>query len=279
MPNTSSSTSNADKFDVGSEFTNKGTAMKTILSVCLSLWIFPLLLTSCHAEPTPTESPSEELPCSAMLEETEDFGQAYLDSIIFFGESTTYHMKHREVLRYGKDTDQVWAPDNGTVNLDYTVPNLRIRYPDTGEALTVGEAAARKQPEYMILTFGLNGAVQNVKRGEDFYKSCYRTLVRTVQDASPNTKIILQSAPPVAKNMDMSRYTVSVEELNRCIRQINQWTLSLAEEEHVRYLNTAEILTEEDGFLKDAYQVGDGHHLTKEAYVAMLSYIRTHGYE
>jgi hypothetical protein len=128
-------------------------------------------------------------------------------------------------------------------------------------------------------TFGLNGAVQNVRRGKDYYKSCYLALINSVRASSPDTKIILQSAPPVAANMDMSNYSVDVKKLNEHIDTINSWSLELAEEEGLGYLNTAEILKNEVGELRPELQVGDGHHLTAEAYTEMLNYIRTHGYK
>lgn len=251
--------------------------MNTTLSRILSLLLFLLLLPACQERKE--NPPEKETECSVLLLPTEDMGQDYLDSIVFFGESTTYHMKDREVLRGGKNTRQIWAPDSGTVNLDHSTPAIPLFYPDTGEHLTVGEAAKKKQPKFLVLTFGLNGAVQKIKRGENYYKDCYRALLDCIKEASPNTRIILQSAFPVAKNMDMSRYSVSVQALNESIDQINTWTEELAEEYEIRYLNTAEILKDESGFLKHSYQNGDGHHLTREAYLEILYYIRTHGYQ
>ena len=76
----------------------------------------------------------------------------------------------------------------------------------------------------------------------------------------------------------MSRYSVSLRELNEYIDLINSWTASLADEEGLGYLATSEILKDANGNLKMEYQVGDGHHLTTEAYREMLYYIRTHPY-
>ena len=247
------------------------------LSRSFALILVLLCLPSC--QPSEAQAQWKETECSSLLTPTEDFGQEYLDSFIFFGESTTYHMKDREVLLGGKETDRVWAPDSGTVNLDHTVEGLLLRYPDTGELLTVGEAAAKKKPSRMMLTFGLNGAVQKIRRGERYYKRCYGALIQAIRRASPETRIVLQSAFPVAENMDMSRYSITAAELNRYIDRINEWTREVAEEYGLGYLNTAEILKNEEGFLYAEYQVGDGHHLTRSAYLEILSYIRTHGYE
>jgi len=247
-------------------------ALPLLLSLCLC---------GCAREPSlsvsgpPSEDREEAIP-SAILRETEDAGEAYLDRFVFFGESTTYHLKSRGVLSGGTDTKQVWGPDNGTVNLDGTVTTLRIRYPETGEYLTVAEAAARKRPEFLVLTFGLNGAPQKLRHGKEAYLSAYRGLIGEIQAASPQTTVILQSCFPVAENMDMTHYSLTLDELNDAIRTINQWTLSLAEERGLPYLNTAEILTDGEGRLKMEYQNGDGHHLTREAYLEILAYIRTH---
>ena len=216
--------------------------------------------------------------CDTLLGETPDRGMSYIDSFIFIGESTTYHMKSRGVLSEGTDTKQIWAPKNGTMTLDLTCDKIKIVYPETGEELTFFEASAKKRPEYVIMTFGLNGAVQNIKRGEDYFKACYKKLINSVRSASPDTKIILQSAFPVAENMDMSSYSVGLKTLNEYIDTINSWTYNIAVEENVRYLDTAEILCDENNNLQSIYQSGDGYHLTKEAYEKILYYIRTHGY-
>ncbi len=242
------------------------------------------LFSSCTRENTPPPTSQsgtviEDIRSPTVLNETDDQGQSYLDSFVFLGESTTYHMINRGVLKGGKKTTQVWGPDNGTVNLDSSTVSLRIRYPETGEYLTIREAAAKKKPPYLVLTFGLNGAVHKIKRGESYYRDCYLALIKEIQAASPHTRIILQSCFPVAENMDMQNYSVTVDELNAHINTINAWTLALAESEGLRYLNTAEILKDENGRLSMEYQAGDGHHLTREAYVKILHYIRTRGYQ
>ena len=52
---------------------------------------------------------------------------------------------------------------------------------------------------------------------------------------------------------------------------------AIAEEEGLYYLDTASVMKDSSGFLLPEFDVGDGHHLTREAYVKMLEYLRTHG--
>ena len=244
------------------------------LSIMLSwLWSISLLLTACQSSPTRKTDDTAATPTVAWVSEEE---RAYLDSFIFLGESTTYHLKSRGVLSGGCDTTQVWAPPSGTLKLDATVETLEILYPETGELLPFSQALARKKPERILFCFGLNGAVTNIRRGSEYFKSCYLQLIQTVKENTPETQIILQSAYPVADNMDMSAYTVDRATLNRYIDQINGWTRQLAAENGLLYLDTASVLKDEQGDLRLEYQNGDGYHLTADAYRLILQYIASH---
>lgn len=245
-----------------------------IITLCLA----SLCISSCTAQKNDASSDANVMQnADALLSPCEDKGMSYIDSFIFFGESTTYHLKSRGVLSGGKDTKQVWANESGTMKLDLSIDKQKIIYPETNERLTVGEAAAKKKPKYIVLTFGLNGAVQNANRGAEYFKACYKKLIEAIHSASPSTTVILQSAFPVAENMDMSAYSVDLKTLNEYIDLQNSWAYSLACEENCKYLDTSSILKDENNNLKMEYQAGDGHHLTAEAYRQILYYIRTHG--
>ena len=194
----------------------------------------------------------------ARLEETEDYGQDYLDSIIFVGDSTTYGLKAYSMLKGGTNTTQVWTPASGTYSLNALVTTYKIVYPQTGEEMTVAEAAAYAKPEYMIITLGINYGVPYC--GETEFKKYYRMLLDEVTAASPETKLMLQSIYPVATNNDLKDIT------NAKIDLANQWIEQLAEEYGLKYLHTNPALKGDDGYLVMSYQNGDGLH------------IRTHGY-
>ena len=256
--------------------------MKIKLSIFLCLILGSSLLVSCGAygsSPPAATSANAAQEDSVILRETVDMGQEYIDSFIFFGESTTYHLKSREVLTGGKATTQVLGNESGTAILDNTTSSTMVIYPETGETMTFFEAIERKKPTYLFMSFGLNGASYKLQRGEEYFKECYQKLIAAVRQASPSTKIILGSCYPVAKNMDMSRYTINARELNDTIRTLNGWTLELCYEEDLRYLDLYSIMTDGNGYLRLDYQVGDGHHLTVEAYKKIIEYIRTHGYK
>lgn len=246
-----------------------------------------IFITGCAPSPDPDPYTSQTIPPDTQasldilispLPESEDMGQEYIDSFIFLGESTTFHMKNRGVLSGGTKTTQVWGPQSGTLMLDHTTASCRIVFPETGEEIDISEALRRKKPKYMLLTFGLNGAPGSISKGSEYFKECYKRLISTIRAASPNTVIILQSCFPIAKSMDMSGYSVNASTLNQYIDIINGWTEELAASLSLGYLQTADVLKTPEGFLREELQVGDGYHLTKEAYVEILQYIRTHGY-
>lgn len=215
----------------------------------------------------------------ALLGEGQDAGDDYIDGFVFLGESTTYHLKSRGVLSGGRNTTQVWSNKLGTINLDSGIAALSVVYPETEEEMPIADALQRKRPARMLLTFGLNGAVEKIARGEQYFKKCYLALIDVIRVASPETDIILQSCFPIGRDMDMSAYSVDAFTLCDYIDTINIWALELAEEQGLKYLNTAEILKDGEGFLREEYAEPDHCHLNTEAYEEILLYIRTHPHE
>ena len=234
------------------------------------------LTTTQASETEPTDEPVGGESDTVTLGETGDMGRAYQDSIIFVGDSTTAHLRSRGVLTGGTDTKQVWVPADNTLLLDFTITQKKIVYPPTGEQLTIPEAAAREKPAYMVLTIGLNGITSFVNN-KNLYQNCYGNLIKAIQEASPDTKIILQSVFPVAANQ--KTFSVDAATLNGYIDTLNGYVRELAQQKEVRYLDTNAALKGPDGNLPEAYQNGDGIHLTAEGYRVILDYIRTHGYQ
>ena len=215
-------------------------------------------------ENAPADTPVDD---GVTLLPTPDAGVSYQDKIIFVGDSLTAHLINRGVLTGKTDTKQVWRCENNMMNLNSEVTSAKIIYPGTGEKMTVAEAAAKAKPEIMIITLGTDWGVAYLSEAE--FKACYTELVKAIQKASPKTKIILQSIFPVTAgcvNLD-----------NTKINNANKWVKDIAAENGCRYLDTQSILKDDKGCLKENYcNSTDGIHLGKEAYVAILEYIRTH---
>ncbi len=209
------------------------------------------------------------------LGESQDAGMAYIDKMIFFGESTTSHLASRGVLSEGTDTKQVWTDASGTRMLSSRITSEPIKYPPTGESLTIGQACEREQPAYLVLSFGLNG-LESFIADEASYTRNYGKLIAAVQAASPDTKIILQTVYPVRSQ---GNFNADVDTLNRHINRLNALLPGVAAGyANVRVADTASVLTNEEGCLDIAYDNGDGIHLTASAYEAVLDYLRKHAW-
>ena len=225
------------------------------------------------------EAPSTNMPQTTLdylslypdtvLAETADAGQAYIDKLVFLGDSTTYGLRAYKMLAGGKDTTQVWTPKTGTLTLSQA-SFATIVYPETDEELTIADAVAKKKPEYLVITLGVNG-VSFMK--EDYFKSEYKKIIDSVQTASPDTKIICQSIFPVAKS-----YARLDSINNDLIDAANKWICEIAAECGVKYLDTNSALRDADGWLPEDYHNGDGMHLQTNSFTIELNNIRTHAW-
>lgn len=215
------------------------------------------------ASTSPSGTAEPEL---TVLAQTEDMGQEYVDKFIFLGDSTTYGLGYYDIV----STSQVWTPKSGTLTLSQW-SFTAISYPDSGEEIMIVDAAKDKKPEYMLITLGINGISF---MDEEYFKSEYTNLVNAVLEASPDTKIILNSIYPVAASYE---HLDSIN--NDKINAANEWIMQIAEDTGTRYLNSCAMLIGVDGYLPESYHNGDGMHLNPESFNLIKEYLRTHGYK
>lgn len=267
--------------------------------LCMLLALFALLFTSCakpdgepkepantdiitpaeQDEPTDTDAQSPEdtdsTPAPGIVEteppavatvlgETEDMGQEYIDKMVFLGDSTTNGLAHYDVV----PQERVWTPKSGTLTLNRWSIST-IVYED-GSEISITDAVAKKQPEYLCITLGVNGVSF---MGEEDFKRDYTAMVEAIQAASPDTKIILNSIYPVCAD-----YKFIKDISNEKIDAANTWIESIAEATGCRYLNSSSILKDETGAMHEGYDNNDGIHPNGDTYKKIVSYIRTHGY-
>lgn len=204
---------------------------------------------------------------------TADAGSDYQNSIVFIGDSTTAHLRSRGVLEGGTDTKQVWCPSNNTLLLTSEIASLKIVYPDTGEELTIGQAAQAKKPAFVIVTVGINGVIA-FSKNTGLFENCYQLLIDTIRQSSPDTVLMLQSVFPVSAGCDS--FSVNAASVNECIDLINKSVRKLCRENGLHYLDTQSVLKGSDNMMLPEYDNGDGIHLTKNGYQVILEYIRTH---
>ncbi len=212
-----------------------------------------------------------------ILDETEDATDEYLSKIVFVGESTTFGLKHYGSLPEGTETKHVWTPKSGTLmltNANSDIGAVNVYNPNTGanEDMLIKDAVSLYKPEYLVITLGLNG-VSYVDSNPEYYINAYITLINSIIDASPDTKIMVQSVFPVANSYKHIE-SISNERLNKA----NYYFAKMCDAMNVRFLNSAPIFKTEDGSMHEDYHNGDGLHLAPNTLASELDYIKTHKY-
>ena len=251
--------------------------MKRTIALFLALMMCLVLFAACGKDAevpedsgTPVQ-PSEAVvpeettaPVGTWLPQTEDAGQEYIDKLVFIGDSTTYGLKAYEVV----NDSQVWTPSSGTLAL-FNQSFATIVYPKTGAEIPIVDAVKDAQPEYLVLTIGVNGVAM---MDEDSFKSEYTDLIHRIQAASPDTKIICNSIYPVEASYEAKDNGIN----NAKIDAANIWIYDIAEATGTHYTDSATQLKGSDGCLNPEYGNGDGLHLCPAGFNLVLEYLRTH---
>ncbi len=227
---------------------------------------------SAEPTPVPTAVPTPEpTPIPVELPETPDAGEEYIDKVVFLGDSPIYWLYGYGML----PRTQVWTDSQCTMSL-FNVPVDPIEYydpatPDVAESLLIPDCVARRKPEILIITLGLNGVAL---LDETQFRDYYSTMLDQIIAASPETKVICQSIFPVDDNQAPRGVN------NMVINAANTWIRDMAEKAGVHFLNTHDALMDETGNLRHDYDNGDGMgiHMNTTGLTAMLQYIRTHAW-
>ncbi len=208
---------------------------------------------------------------SAEQSETDPLGADFVDRLIFLGESTTSHLAQRSKA----SRRQVWTNPSGTARLDSTIADRPIRDPMSEQFLSPVELARRDQPEFIVLSFGLNGVMEFEKNTDDYVRK-YQKLIDALAKASPSTQFIIQSVYPVADLSHQSnwQFSVSPSEINQKIDRLNDCMKKHCQATSCAdFIDTTVNLKNEAGFLLPSFTT-DGIHLTEDAYREILAQFR-----
>ena len=95
-------------------------------------------------------------------------------------------------------------------------------------------------------------------------------MLLSVKEASPSTKIYVQSILPLS-DRSVKYYKRITKE---AVLTANVWIREVCASLSVPYIDTHSLLTDESGYLKKEYQNDEYMHLTGSAYAAILENIR-----
>lgn len=184
------------------------------------------------------------------------------EGVYFFGDSTTAHM----AVRGGVPAERVWSGEGSTVRFSSVNRERCVKLP-SGELVTLREAAARVKPRVLVITLGVSGGAGVLSEAD--FKSVYKTMLLSVKEASPGTKIYVQSILPLS-DKSVKYYKRITKE---AVLAANSWVREVCASLAVPYIDTHSLLTDGSGYLKKEYQNDEYMHLTGGAYAVILENI------
>ena len=188
-----------------------------------------------------------------------------IDRMTFFGDSTTAHL----ALRGGIPAERVWSGAGSTVLFESVNRTKCVHLQKEGADLTLPQAAACKKPDILVITVGVSGGAGTLPK--EAFTETYRELLRSVQKASPSTKILVQSILPLS-DRSVKHYKRLTKE---AVSQANLWLKELCEEMQIPYADShSKLIDPNTGYLKPEYQNDEYMHLTSEAYAVILENLR-----
>lgn len=205
-----------------------------------------------ETEPEP-EKAGGPVPESGPVEDT------YFDDVAFLGDSRTEGF----ALYSGLDTGTYFHAVGATVESVFTkdVETEQGKMP-------LLDAMAEVDCGKIYVMLGVNEL--GWSKAETFHDQ-YAKVIDRLREDHPDAEVVLQSIIPVSARQEAKGSYVN----NGRIAVYNEVIQKLAEEKGCPYLDVAEAVVDEDGFLRADWNF-DGVHLNVAGCKAWLEYLRTH---
>ena len=202
---------------------------------------------------------------AALLTETADAGEAYLNDTLFLGDSNTVRLYNNGLISL-----QQFCAKEG-IGIQSAISEQLVTFKGTDQRYTMAEAVAMMKPRRVVITLGTNDNGMDV----DTFINYYTQFVQSIQASYPYTDIIINTVPPVPENH--SNYPDTSQEK---IDDFNMALLTMCENLGVKFLNSAEVLKDpSSGFGLSDYYIDGDIHLKSSGLKAVLNYLTTHAYE
>lgn len=190
---------------------------------------------------------------SAPVEDT------YFDDVVFLGDSRTEGFKLYSGLGRGTYLHAVGA----------TVESVFTKAVETERGkMPLLDALAETECGKIYVMLGVNELGWN---GTDTFRTQCGKMIDRIREDHPEAEVVLQSIIPVSAKQEAKGSYVN----NTRIAAYNEVLQEIAEEKDCPYVNVAEAVVDEDGFLRADWTF-DGVHLNVAGCKAWLEYLRTH---
>ncbi|MBR0343532.1 MAG: hypothetical protein IJH64_15025 [Oscillospiraceae bacterium] len=222
---------------------------------------------SSNVNPKPSDTPVENTVTeqnATVLQLTEEAGDEYMEDLLFIGDSNYNRMYMLHLL----DLDHVIGVDG--MGVQSVRGGNVVYFVEKSSPITIPAAVKIMQPKTIIMNFGTNNLVAGTV---DSFIENYEEAIDAIQEAYPYADIIIQSIPPIGKDLPSGYRMVDYKK----VYTFNNALIKMCEDRGLHYLNvTEDVWRDQDGHCKSEYITSDGIHLEQKAYEKLLEYVRTH---
>ena len=202
-----------------------------------------------------------------LLGESGDAGQAYIDSLTFLTDSALVGLRDYGLLSGGTATTQVWSSASGVVPAS-SLASFTIRYPGDGSEISPADAAMIAKPKTLLISLGSDGLAQT---NEQDFIAAFEALLRAIQQASPDTTVIVSTLTGVTEG-----YAGSDGLTNAVIANANRWLSKICADCGVYLTDAASVVSDANGALLSEYASTNGKTPNSAGLSRILQYLRTH---
>lgn len=220
--------------------------------------ITPIPTPTPTATPTPSPSPTPEPEriTAAMLDE--GYCDRYFDDVLFIGDSLTRSLSNYVRGLRAKNADFLGkAQFMGTVSM--SVKNActnkahsgGISFEYRGKAISLTDGIKTTGAKKAFIMLGLNDI--GYRKWEDVQEN-FVTMIEIIRAECPDTEIVIFGVLPVTEHYCKSNH-IKIARWN----SFNEILADICTTHEVTFLNFAEKMMNEQGYLKTAYANGDFH--------------------
>ena len=213
---------------------------------------------------SPLEMSLEEFTLEGYFEDTVlsvgSVDDDYMSNIVYAGDSVALYYTINKINKLA-----VWHQIS--IN-PLTAQTCKVWVNSVKEYNSFVELFKEKKPEIVIMTLGTNGVATMNK---DYFIEQYEAFLKSLIAVSPDTKIIVQSIPPVPIERDLEGKSLN----NKKINEFNYYIAQMCERIGLKFLFSANSMKDENGGCKEGYCTVDLHP-SKEGNDALYEYAKNH---
>ncbi|MDL2287666.1 GDSL-type esterase/lipase family protein [Eubacteriales bacterium OttesenSCG-928-G02] len=227
---------------------------------------------------TYTNSEFQQFKGTYLEASTTPYPTSYLKETLFAGDSLTYHLgysSNQPLHNYDV------VAQGGLSVYDYATYNKNIMYNQSPESKTSTQFKTSIQwiselkPDIIYIMLGTNGIGTSTTISS--YIKSYEILLNKIENASPNSEIVICAITPVNNNtIGNYKFSMTVSELNTKIMHYNMSLLETAKKRGYYFLNGAEIFYDANGMLLNEYASADGLHWSNKGRSRYIDYVLAH---